>query len=174
MTKKLFALLIAASLIAQPIIAQEAGKTPEEQQAYERGAKKGMLDALALSSFAAFAYAATTIKNGFYIPAKIKCQAIQTGWRTSSPFQNKWHAHPIFQRREPEYSIVCEDNPLFSNMNDSKVFDDYKMSGCIQKIDNFLPYTLMAASFCAFVGVIWYYSRLDQKSDQADAKLVCD
>jgi hypothetical protein len=104
MNKKLLALIIASSILAQPmtILAQGIEKTTQETalaKAENTGFKKGVATALAASSFAVITYIAATLKQGLFIPAKINWRIIPT---------------PTAFRTE------CQDNQLFNAMSDIK------------------------------------------------------
>lgn len=122
MTKKLFALIIAASLLALPITAQDGEKTSHDitTQAETRGFKNGVAATLAASSLAMLAYMGSTIKKGLFIPAGINCRAVPDGYRTvyygtCSP-TNKFCSP--FPMTEQKFKTVCDENPLFNAMSD--------------------------------------------------------
>jgi|GEM_PF-2267070 hypothetical protein len=171
MTKKLFALIIASSIVTLPITAQDIENTPEQKNAHDLGLKKGIVGTIAASSFAMLLYLGSSIKDGLYIPSKINCQRIFDGyeWKWTQAYCPGNQPCFGYYIRQEKYKTICDDNPLFNTLNDMSgpcSIGGAQINienGMIQKINNFLPTTLGITCFFTFVGALWYYSNLNKE-----------
>jgi hypothetical protein len=179
MNKKLFSLIIASSIIAQPIIAYQDERHPNTaaiNNAHDKGFIKGIATSLVASSLAMCAYL-SSIKDNLYIPAAINPKLIPTG-------ETRWveTIQKISDRTtiksghsEPVYKQVWETNPLHtaltktpncSTINGNPVQLNESM---IQTMGSYMPAAIAISGFCAFFGMIVYSMDMIQTAHEKQA-----
>jgi hypothetical protein len=171
MTKKLFALLIASSIIALPIAAQDFAKKIEKRRqkevaaaAHTEGFVQGFATAIIASSLTMCAYL-SSIKDNLYIPADINPKMVPTG-------EHRWvetiekisdtktvkvgHLEPVFKR-------VWETNPLHTalkNASDTPLSINgtvHTKENMVETIGSYMPEVLTIACISTLCGIFVYY-----------------
>jgi hypothetical protein len=170
MTQKLFALIIAASMLAQPITAHPVERTSNTaaiNNAHDKGFIRGMASTLIASSLTMCAYLAA-MKDNLYIPVDINPKRIPTGEHQWIETVRKISDTTTIKSgySEPIYKTVWETNPLHTAL--SKTPATFTINGntvnlsenMVGTISNYMPQAIAFASACVLFGVIVYYATL--------------
>jgi hypothetical protein len=177
MNKRIFALIVASSILALPITAQEGQANTKDTQytkeeAYNLGFKQGIAGTLAASCIAMLISLDMAIKNGLHIPVAINCRSVPNGYKTVFPRCSPTDIHcSPFPTREPQFKIICDDNPLYEALRgvSGEVSVQGKTvnvrSNMIQEIvTNHASHIVLATCCFLSFGAFCYYSDLFYKN----------
>lgn len=153
MNRKTFALIIALSVIAQPIMIAQDQTT--DHAAYKKGVASGALASLAASCFVFGSHIATTAQNGIYIPkwlfkpAGSKQTYIPKPWSDGS-----YRSGQLQMVSMPKYEK--ERNPLYDWFLNEKGASKEQFNILTPNLVNTIAITSLATAVGAFI--YWIYN----------------
>lgn len=167
MYKKLFSLILASSIVAQPMIAQETENTQErnaQSAAYKKGIITGAAASLAASCYLFGQYIATTAQNGVYIPKWILKPAGTKQTYIPKPWSDgSYHSSQLQMVSMPQYSK--EKNPLYDWFLGQKGISQEQFSMLTPNLTNTIAIASLATAVGAFI--YWIYNAQPTSAENA-------